>query len=167
MSFSKTKKSLALALGLLAAATLAARADEPSASALTLANSVIVDIGLKASIDSFVPSLFNEMERNISGLHPEMQSTLHATLMSLLPEYTKTEDSIVNDVAHVLAARMTEPELRDTQAFFESAVGKKYIATQPVLLQELGISAAVWRKTVSADLLVRVRDEMKKKGYSF
>jgi hypothetical protein len=167
MSFSLTKKAVLVAIGLLAATSLTARADEPSAAALSLASTVIADIGLKASVDSFVPSLFNEMERNISGLHPEMQSSLHETLVALLPEYTKTEDSVLADVAHVLASKMTEQDLRDTQTFFESPVGKKYIATQSVLLQELSISAAVWRRQVSADLLTRVREEMKKKGYNF
>jgi len=167
MSFSVTNKALALALGLLASTTLAARADEPSASALTLASAVIADIGLKASIDSFVPSLFSEMERNITALHPEMQSSLHETLVALQPEFTKTESSVLNDVAHVMASKMTEQELRDTQTFFESPVGKKYLATQPVLLKELGISAAVWQRTASAELLTRLREEMKKKGYDF
>ena len=167
MSFCVTKKALALALALLATTTLAARADEPTAAALTLASAVIADIGLKASIDSFVPSLFSEMEHNITALHPEMQSALHETLVALQPEFTKTEGSILTDVAHVLASKMTEQELRDTQAFFESPVGKKYIATQPILLQELGISTALWRRTEDTDLLNRLRDEMKKKGYTF
>jgi hypothetical protein len=167
MSHSVTKNALGLAVGLLLSMTLFARADEPTPAALALANVVIADIGLKASVDGFVPSLLGEMEHNISALHPEMQSSLHETLLGLQPEFTKTEASILADVAHVLASKMTEQELRDTQAFFESPTGRKYIATQPVLLQELGISTAVWRRSVSADLLSRVREEMKKKGYTF
>jgi len=167
MTFSLPATALALSLGLLASITVAARADEPSPTALSLAATVIVDIGLKASVDSFVPELLAEMERNITGLHPEMQSSLHETLVGLQPELAKTEGPVLADVAHVLASRMTEAELRDTQAFFEGPVGKKYLATQPALLQELGISTTLWRRQASANLLARVREEMKKKGYEF
>ena len=74
---------------------------------------------------------------------------------------------MVDDVAHVLAARMTEPEMRDASTFFESPVGKKYLAVQPVLLQELGISSQVWQQRESVDLVARLREELKKKGYNF
>lgn len=62
---------------------------------------------------------------------------------------------------------MTEQELKDTQAFFESPTGKKYLAVQPALLQELAISANVWRPKLATDMMGRLREEMKKKGYDF
>ena len=167
MSFSATTKVVAFALGLLASIPLAARADEPSPEALALATKLISDVGLKASIDSFVPSLFGQVERNVTGLHPEMQSVVHETLVALGPEFLKTNETIINDVAHVLAARMTEQEMRDTEAFFEGPTGAKYLAVQPVVLKELSISAQVWQSRESADLVARLREELKKKGYSF
>ena len=167
MSFFPSKNAIALALGLLVSATLVARADEPSPQALALATKLIGDIGLQASIDSFVPSMFGGVERSVTGMHPEMQSAVHETLVSLQPEFLKTDQSMVDDVAHVLAARMTEQEMRDTSAFFESPLGKKYLSVQPVLLQELSISAQVWQPRESAELIARLREEMKKKGYNF
>ena len=83
MSFSASNKALALALGLLVSTTPRRRAEEPSAEALSLATKLIDDIGLKASIDSFVPDLFGQVERNVTGLHPEMQTAVHETLVGL------------------------------------------------------------------------------------
>ncbi len=167
MIFSPSKKAMALALGLLASTMLVARADEPSPQALALATKMIADVGLQQSIDSFVPELFGQVEQKITGLHPEMQSAVHETLVSLGPEFAKTSQSMIDDVAHVLAARMSEQEMRDTSAFFEGPVGKKYLSVQPVLLQELSISAQVWRQRESAELIARLREELKKKGYDF
>jgi uncharacterized protein len=167
MNFRLTSKRLALASCLLAISTFAARADEPSASALSLASQIIADIGLKASVDGEVPSLALEIQSQISQLHPEMQSNLHEVLVKLLPEFQKADAGVLDDLAHVLASKMTEQELKDTLAFFESPTGKKYLATQPVLLQALAISGNAWRPRLASDLMSRLREEMKKKGYEF
>jgi len=162
-----TPKVLALAASLMAVTSFGARADEPSSSALTIAAQVIADIGLKASVDSEVPTLAGEIQSQLSQLHPEMGSTLHESLVKLLPEFQSADASVLADLAHVLASKMNEQELKDTLTFFESPTGKKYLATQPLLLQELAISAQVWRPKLASDMMLRLREEMKKKGYEF
>ena len=72
-----TPKGLALAAGLLAIPTLGARADEPSANALSLAAQVIADVGLKASVDNEVPTLAGEIQKQLAQMHPEMRRVLH------------------------------------------------------------------------------------------
>lgn len=162
-----TRKVLAVAAGLLAAQVVAARADEPSSSSLALAAAIISDVGLKGSVDSEIPSMAGQIQNNLLQLHPEMQSSLHDTLVTLLPEFQKSDAAVLADLAHVMASKMTEQELRDTQVFFEGPTGKKYLAVQPLLLQELGISGNVWRQKLATDMLARVREEMKKKGFQF
>ena len=158
---------LAGALLALAFAAVPARADEPSPEALKIAGAIIGDVGLKASVDTHVPNLMAEVERSIGTIHPEMQSALHDTVTALGPEFAPRDAAVLADVTHVLASRMSEQELRDTQGFFESATGKKYLASQPVLLQALSASVGAWRRQVSNDIVARVREEMKKKGFEF
>ena len=153
-----------VALGLVGAG---ARADEPSPAAVARAGTVLVDVGLKQSVDLIVPSMLSELEHNIAAIHPEMQSALHETITALTPEFAKTASGVMNDLAHVLASRMNEQELRETQAFFEGPTGKKYLASQSAILQELGVSGNVWRRQLSTDMLTLLREERKKKGYDF
>jgi hypothetical protein len=167
MNFRQTPKRLALVACLLAAQTFAARADEPSANAINLAAQILADVGLKASVDGEIPALAGEIQTQLSQLHPEMQSTLHEALLGLLPEFQKADAGVLADVAHVMASKMTEQELKDTLAFFESPTGKKYLAVQPVLLQALAISDGAWRPKVASDMMARLKEEMKKKGYEF
>jgi hypothetical protein len=155
------------AFAALALVGASARADEPSPAAVALAQSVLVDIGVKQSIDVIVPAMLGELERNIAAIHPEMQTALHETAATIKPEFDKGEASVLTDIARVLATRLNEQELRDTQAFFEGATGKKYLAAQPAILQELGVSGSDWRRRLSTDMLTRLREEMKKKGYDF
>ena len=62
---------------------------------------------------------------------------------------------------------MTEQELKDTAAFFDSPSGKKFLEAQPAVLGQVGQFARAWHDKLSTDIITRVREEMKKKGYSF
>ena len=168
MVFSATSKALALAAALGASVLAgAARADEPSPEALQLAARLINDVGLTASVTGLTQELLINLERSVVAIHPEMQSALHETLVGLAPDYTKSIAPVLEELAHVVTAHMTVQDLRDATAFFEGPVGRKYLATQPAMLQDLNLAGNAWRQKTQADLLARVRDEMKKKGYEF
>jgi uncharacterized protein len=156
--------SAVLALTLLAAP---ARAQEPSPAAIALALNVLTDIGLKSSVESIVPSMLGEINRNISQMHPEMKAALKEVITAAEPDFIKTDTGVLNDIATVLASRMTEQELKETAAFFESPTGKKYIAAQVPMLQEFSVSGDAWRQKLAGEMLSRIRDDLKKKGFSF
>ncbi len=163
---SKIAASLA-ALAVLALASAAASAQEPTPAALSYANQIVLDIGIKPSLDQVVSGLASELEHRVTATHPEMRDALRETLIAIAPEFLKTEQGVLADAAKSLASRMTEQELKDTAAFFESATGKKYVVAQGAAMGDLSISARAWRDQLSTDILVRAREEMKKKGYSF
>jgi uncharacterized protein len=167
MNFPLSLRVLSLAAGIALAPVAAARADEPSQNALKLAAQVISDIGLKGSVDSEAPQLAREIYSQLSQLHPEMSASLREGLATIMPDFEKADADVLADIAHVLASKMNEQELKDTLAFFESPTGKKYLETQPALLQELAISGNAWRPKLANDMMSRLRDEMKKKGYEF
>lgn len=161
-------RSLALAAALaIAALSAPARADEPSANQLALAGKVLKDIGLQNSVEGLPPLTLSEIVNRIGQMHPEMQSALKDAATALIPEFLHSSDKVVADITHVLAVRMTEAELRDTAAFFESPVGQKYLATQPILIQEFSVASGPWRQQMANDMVTRLHDEMKKKGFDF
>jgi hypothetical protein len=165
----KTHRAKLLA-GALVALTLAAApalADEPTAAAVALATKLLTEIGLKQSVDIIVPSMMGELERNLSSMHPEMKTALHEVLVADMPDFVKTEAAVLDDIAHVLASRMSEQELKETAAFFESPAGQKYVAAQGPMLQELSVSGSAWRQKLSGDMLTRIREDLKKKGVEF
>jgi hypothetical protein len=168
MSFSLSKAGLALAASaFVALATCGARADEPSPAALGYAKVIFTDMGLKPAMDRIVPTLLTELERNVTTTHPELKAPLDDVLKAIEPEFIKTEEDLLNDVAKYFASQMTEQELKDVAAFYESSVGKKFMAAQPNLTIELGVRARDWRAKLETDILKRAREEMAKKGYSF
>lgn len=165
-SQSKVKASLG-AVVVLAIAIAGARADEPTPAALTYANQILVDIGMKPSLDLVVPQMLSGLDRSITATRPELKDALRDTLVAIEPEFLKSEQGVVAESAKFLASRMSEQELKDTVTFFETPSGKKFIATQPALAQEVGSLARAWREQLSTDILARAHEEMKKKGADF
>jgi uncharacterized protein len=160
-------KTLFAAALLVALGAVAAKAEEPTPAAIESARAIIMASGMTRSFDLVVPQMLGELERNVTATRPELKDSLHATLVALEPEFSKTEQEVVDGAAQILAKYMNEQELKDTAAFFASASGKKYVEAQPLAFNEIIGVVQTWRQRLSTDVLARARAEMKKKGLDF
>jgi hypothetical protein len=142
-----------------------ARADDPTPAAIASARTIIVASGIQRSFDLVVPQMLAQLETNFTRTRPELKDKLHATLIQLQPEFLKTEDQVVSAAAASLAKRMSETDLKDTAAFFQSPAGKKYVEAQPQALSDIVAAVQGWEQKLSTDMMTRVREEMKKQGY--
>jgi uncharacterized protein len=169
MAFGASPRTKSLLAGLSALIALSApvRAAEPSPAAIDAANRLIADLGLKQSLDIIVPVLFGEFEKNVLATRPELKDPLHQALVSLVPEFNKGQPAVLAEVAHVMATKLSESELKDVLAFYESPTGKKYVAAEPAFINELQSAGSAWRQKLADQLVPRVREEMKKKGVDF
>jgi uncharacterized protein len=149
-----------------AAATSAAPAG-PSPAAIAAADTILGSIGLKQSIALVVPGMMSELETNVTRTRPEMKDSLRATLKALQPEFDQTARVVYVQAESMLASQMSEQEITQVAAFFNSPAGKKYIQVTPVYVQSLGDVTGAWREKLSTDILERARAEMKKKGVDF
>ncbi len=145
----------------------AAPAPPPSPAALAAADAILGDIGVKQSLQLIVPSMLTEHERNVTNTRPENKDSLRETLRAIQPEFDKSALQMFNQAAAILASQMSEKEMQDVAAFFDSPAGKKYLAVEPDFLQKFSAVAEPWRQQLSTDILARAREEMKKKGVEF
>src|SRR5580700_6954754 len=111
----------------------------PSPAAITAADKILNTIGLKQSIAIVVPGMMQELETNVTRTRPES----------------------------MLASLMSEQEITEVAAFFESPAGKKYRDITPTFIQNISDVTGAWREKLSTDILERARAEMKKKGVDF
>ena len=139
----------------------------PTQAAVSAADKILGDIGVKQSIALVVPGMMAELEANVTRTRPEIKDSLRATLRAIQPEFDQTAREAYDEAATLLASQMSEKELTDVAAFFESPSGKKYVAVTPVFLQKLTDVTTPWRDKLSTDIVVRARQEMKKKGVDF
>lgn len=150
-----------------AAAPAAATPPAPSPAALAYAATILNDIGMKPSLDRIVPGLLAEMQREILATRPELKEPLGEVVQTITPEFLRSEQQVLDAAAKFLATLMTEQELKDTAAFYESPTGKKFQATQVALGGRIASTAAAWRQQLATDMLARAHEEMKKKGQDF
>ena len=145
----------------------AAAGPPPSAAAVSAADAILGEIGIKQSIALIVPGMMTQLERNVTSTRPEIKDSLRETLHAIQPEFDKSAQRMYTQAAVLLASQMSEKELQDVAAFFDSSTGKKYLAAEPVFLQKFAALAGPWREQMSSDMMARAREEMKKKGIDF
>ncbi len=139
----------------------------PSAAAIAAADKILETIGLKQSIAIVVPGMMQELETNVTRTRPEIRDSLRATLKVIQPEFDQTARQTYIRAENLLASQMSEQEITQVAAFFDSPAGKKYIAVTPVFVRNLSDITGAWREKLSTDILERARAEMKKKGVDF
>jgi uncharacterized protein len=139
----------------------------PSPAAVSAADAILGEIGIKQSIALVVPVMMTQLEHNVTSTRPEIKDSLRQTLHAIQPEFDKSAQQMYVEAATLLASQMSEKELQDVAAFFDSPAGKKYLAAEPVFLQKFAALAGPWREQMSTDIMTRAREEMKKKGIEF
>jgi len=139
----------------------------PSTAAIAAADQILIAMGVKQSIATMVPTMLGELEQNVTTTRPEIKDSLRQTLKAIQPDFDKGAQEIYEKAEAQLTFDMSEKELQDVAGFFGSESGKKFLATQPVLLQQLSGIIDPWRQKISSDIVTRAREEMKKKGVEF
>ncbi|MFD0934903.1 DUF2059 domain-containing protein, partial [Methylobacterium trifolii] len=130
---------------------------------LALAREVMLSSGIARSFDSVLPA-FADQIRQQAVTRPELTKDLEEVLTALRPEMELQKQRMIDVAARIYASKMTEAELQEIANFFRSAAGKRYVETQPQVLDEMVQAMQVWTQDVSEYVMVRVRAEMGKRG---
>jgi hypothetical protein len=72
---------------------------------------------------------------------------------------------MVDNAARAFASRMTEAELKTISDFYKSPAGKKYVETQPGILDDVVRDLATWTQQTAQFVMSRAREEMGKRGH--
>jgi len=181
VSFPMIKASLAACFVLALGAATAAAADStpaaptpaasapaaPTPAALGYAATMINDIGLKPSLDRLVQAMTAELQREVLATRPELRDPVNDAMKVITPEFDKGEQLVLDDLVKFLATQMTEQELKDAAAFYESPVGKKATNAQGLLSAYANKLIGAWRDQMSTDMPDRLHAELRKTGHDF
>ncbi len=151
-----------VALALLTGSALAQA--QPSAAHMAAAREVVISSGMGRSFDTITePMLVQLQQMNVT--RPEIKKDLDQVVEGLKPEMELQKQQMVTAAAAVYARIMSEAELKELERFFKSPVGRKYVETQPAVLDDIVKEMANWSRTVSEYVMVRARAEMGKRGH--
>jgi uncharacterized protein len=133
-------------------------------SQIDAGRTVVVLSGMVRSFDSILPQ-YAEQVRQTLVTRPDLTKDLGEVLEKLKPELEQQKSEMVEAAARIYASRLSEAELKDIGAFFSSPSGKRYVETQPLILDDMFVEMQSWTQRVSAFVIDRVRAEMKKRGH--
>jgi hypothetical protein len=140
------------------------QAPPSSPSHLAVARDVVVLSGMTRTFDVIPPEMGEQIKKN-AVTRPDLAKDLDQVIESLKPEMELQKQQMVNAAARVYASRISEAELKEIAAFFKSPVGKKYVETQPQILDSMVVEIQNWTKQLAEYVMVRVRAEMGKRGH--
>jgi len=155
---------LAIALAGVAGAAWAQSA--PSAANVKIAREIVLASGATRAFEGAVPSIMQQALSIFVQQNPDLQKELLGTAEALRPEFEKRASEIVDIIARAYAGRFSEAELKTILSFYQSDVGKKFVAQLPAVLDEGFTRTQEWGAKLSEEVVVRMRTEMKKKGHA-
>ncbi|PWB84357.1 MAG: hypothetical protein C3F11_01815, partial [Methylocystaceae bacterium] len=151
------------------AAAPAAAVAPPVAAAgpaqLALARSVVIDSGIASSFQVIIPQYLDQIGISLTRTRPELIADLNVVLANIKPEFDKKADEMIDSAAQLYLQRLSQKELEDVAAFFKSPSGRKYVGSQPILMNDMFVAMQAWSQKISVDMMTRVREEMRKKGH--
>jgi uncharacterized protein len=148
-----------------AAPPAAAPAPQLSPSHLAVAREVMLNSGIARSFDSMLP-VFADQIKQAAVTRPELSKDLDSVLESLAPEMEMQKQELIAAASRIYANRLSEAELKDVAAFFRTPSGRRYVETQPQVLDDMVQQMQSWTQQVSQYVMVRVRAEMGKRGHN-
>lgn len=139
---------------------------EPSAAQLKLANELLVANGEASSFDAIIPNVVEQTAASFVQANPDLIRDLREVARQLAPEYEGRRGEIAQILARTYAATFSEAELSEMLAFYNSPVGRKLVAQRQELLDAGLRGIQAWSTAFAQEVEVRVRDEMKKRGFT-
>jgi hypothetical protein len=144
---------------------VAAAAQQPSASAVALAQEIIAVKGSGNIFDGLVPSIVEQAKSIFLQTNPMLSKDLNEVAAKLRTDFAGRHAELTSDLAKFYAARFTEQELKDILAFYKTPAGKKVIEEEPRIFEEGVINMRAWANKFSQEVIDKLRVEMKKKGH--
>ena len=139
---------------------------EPTPQAIATARELLA---LKRGDVVFQPIIVGVVEtvKNVFlPTNPQLGKELNEVALQLRKEYESKQPELLNEVAKVYAEHFSEAELKGLVTFYKSPLGQKMVTEEPTIIDDSLRRAQSWGDALSAKVLDRFREEMKKKGHT-
>jgi uncharacterized protein len=155
------------ALGIvLAAAGISAQAQQPPASAMATAKELITVTGATTLFTPLVAGVVEQAKNLYLQQDPSLAKDLNEIATQLRNDLQPRFTELTDEVARLYATNFTDQELKDILTFYKTASGKKLLSEQPKLVDSSMKFAQEWANKLSDQVVVKMRDELKKRGHA-
>jgi hypothetical protein len=141
-------------------------AQQPSKSALSLANEILEIKGSMTIFEAVIPGVIEKSKATLLQMNPNLFKDLNDVGSDLRKEFAPRLEALRGDISRIYATRFTEQEMKDTLAFYKSPLGKKILNEEPAFVDRSMSAAQDWAIKLNEEVIQRFRAEMKKRGHS-
>jgi uncharacterized protein len=138
----------------------------PSSANVQIARELVVASGATRAFEGVIPSILQQSLNVFVQQNPDLQKELAESIQAIAPAYEKRAAEIIDIIAAVYATRFSTAELKELLVFYNSEVGKKFVAQLPSVLEESFVKTQEWGGKLSEQVVQSLRAEMKKRGHT-
>jgi len=159
-------RASAVVLALVAFAGTTQAQQQPTPAAVSLAHEILVLKGAAEMWDPVIPNTIARARDMFIQSNINLANDIAEVADQLRAEYAPRSAELTNEVARAYASRFTETELKELLAFYKSPVGRKAILEEPQVIDASAARMLEWGEKFSAEVIIRMRTEMKKRGHA-
>ncbi|MFK8252017.1 DUF2059 domain-containing protein [Ancylobacter terrae] len=141
-------------------------AQEVPPAKLQLAKDVVDANGEARSFDNIVPNILEQAANSFVQANPDLIRDLREVAVGLVPEFEKRKGEIVDILARTYAVNFTETELKEMLAFYRTQTGRKMVEQRQAMVDQGLRGVQQWGRGLAREMEDRVRQEMKKRGFT-
>lgn len=154
-----------VAMSLQVAPTLAQQASDFTDSHLKAAKDAVIAYRATGGFSSLLEIVSLQTKNTFIRTNPGLEKDIVEVTDLAVKEFEGRKAQLDDDMSVFWAARFSEDELKNITEFFNTETGRKLAIEAGFLLQETFRQADAVGRQISNELLVRVRQEMKKRGH--
>lgn len=133
---------------------------------LAVAIEVVKSSGMSRSIESIVPTIVDKARQLFVSMRPELAGEIDKSIKALAADFDNQRDEALKLAAYGFGNRLSEAELKEINTFFSSASGKKFVDSQPAILDEMFRNLDAFTERLSQFVVDKLRADMKAKGHT-
>jgi hypothetical protein len=144
----------------------ASQQPKPTPGAVAAARELLVLKGGDVIFNPIVAGVVESVKNVFIPNNPNLGNELNEVAAKLRKDYDARRNDLVTEVARVYAERFSEQELKALIDFYKSPLGRKMALDEPAIIDESLRRAQAFGDTLSAEVMEKFREEMKKKGHN-
>lgn len=159
------RRAAAIAVALVAFGP-AAHSQQPSAAAMATAKELVAITGTTSLFNPLIAGVVEQAKLLYLQQNPALAKDLNEIADKMREDLKPRFSELTDDVAKEYATNFTEPELKAILVFYQSPAGKKLLDRQPKIVDASMSFAQDWANKLSDEVVPKMREELKKRGYN-
>jgi hypothetical protein len=144
----------------------AAYSQQPSAAAMATAKELVAFTGSTTLFNPLIAGVVEQAKLLFLQQNPALGKDLNEIAFKMRNDLAPRFVELKDEVARLYATNFTDQELKAILTFYQSPVGKKLLDQQPKVVDASMKFAQDWANKLSDEVIVKMRDELKKRGHA-